>query len=45
MSSTVVDGAYIIRCAIGATLTERRHVIGLGRLFKSMQMLTQQKLV
>nr|POF12204.1 tyrosine/dopa decarboxylase 5 [Quercus suber] len=27
MSSTVVDGAYIIRCAIGATLTERRHVI------------------
>lgn len=27
MSSTVVDGAYIIRCAIGATLTEERHVI------------------
>ncbi|KAM4113422.1 hypothetical protein ACJW30_05G219100 [Castanea mollissima] len=27
MSSTMVDGAYIIRCAIGATLTEERHVI------------------
>nr|POF03232.1 tyrosine/dopa decarboxylase 5 [Quercus suber] len=27
MSSTVVDGAYIIRCAIGATLTEERHGI------------------
>ncbi|KAF3960242.1 hypothetical protein CMV_015031 [Castanea mollissima] len=27
MSSTVVDGAYIIRCVIGATLTEERHVI------------------
>nr|XP_023908710.1 tyrosine decarboxylase 1-like [Quercus suber] len=27
MSPTVVDGAYIIRCAIGATLTEERHVI------------------
>ena len=27
MSSSVVDGAYIIRCAIGATLTEERHVI------------------
>ncbi|KAL4629204.1 hypothetical protein ACB092_05G291000 [Castanea dentata] len=27
MSSTMVDGAYIIWCAIGATLTEERHVI------------------
>ena len=27
MSPTVVDGVYIIRCAIGATLTEERHVI------------------
>ncbi|GMY38298.1 tyrosine/dopa decarboxylase 5 [Fagus crenata] len=28
MSPTVVDKVYIIRCAIGATLTEERHVIG-----------------
>lgn len=27
MSSSVVHGIYIIRCAIGSTLTEERHVI------------------
>uniref|UniRef100_A0A2N9GQN0 Tyrosine decarboxylase n=1 Tax=Fagus sylvatica TaxID=28930 RepID=A0A2N9GQN0_FAGSY len=27
MTPTVVDGVYIIRCAIGSTLTEERHVI------------------
>ncbi|GMY38302.1 tyrosine/DOPA decarboxylase 2-like [Fagus crenata] len=28
MSPSVVDKVYIIRCAIGATLTEERHVVG-----------------
>ncbi|XP_030972406.1 tyrosine decarboxylase 1-like [Quercus lobata] len=34
MSPTVVDGAYIIRCAIGATLTEERHVIMAWKIVK-----------
>ncbi|XAR55447.1 hypothetical protein NMG60_11035517 [Bertholletia excelsa] len=32
MTHAVVDGTYIIRCAIGATLTEERHVDGLWKL-------------
>ncbi|KAK7844716.1 tyrosine/dopa decarboxylase 2 [Quercus suber] len=34
MSSTVVDGAYIIRCAIGATLTEERHGISAWKVIQ-----------
>ncbi|XP_057956277.1 tryptophan decarboxylase TDC2-like [Malania oleifera] len=34
MTHTIVGGVYMLRCAVGATLTEERHIIGAWRLIK-----------
>ncbi|XP_052177310.1 phenylacetaldehyde synthase-like isoform X1 [Diospyros lotus] len=43
MSHAVVGGKFLIRCAIGGTLTEERHVVGLWKLIQEKAALLLKK--
>ena len=34
MNHTIVDGVYMLRCAMGSTLTEELHVVAAWKLIK-----------